>query len=131
MEVRHLESLQNGVEIGDIYKVFLFEDSTYERTPYEFSIKMYAHDYDGYVDDEGIHHTRFLWVDSRGRSIEIAITAEHYVRCAEDHPKWDGTRANDGTPLRKVENTLVKKEVGSIGEYELYAEIERCIDEVL
>jgi len=131
MEVRHLKSLQNGVKTGDIYKMFLFEYTTYERTPYEFNVKMYAHDYDGYVDDDGIHHDRFLWVNSRGGSIEIAITEEHHVRCAEDHPEWYGSTANDGSPLRKVENTLIKREVGSIGEYELYAEIERCIDEVL
>lgn len=128
MEYRHVTTVQDGIEAGDIYKMFVFEETKYERTPRGPEVSIYANDHDGYYDDEGTHHSRFLWVKSRGIHINVAITEEHYVPCTEDHPQGDGARAEDGTPLRMVETTAMEENVGDIEEAELYSVIERLIN---
>jgi hypothetical protein len=130
MEYRHVNKIRNGAEAGDIYKMFVFEESNYERAPYGPEVDIYAHDYDGYYDDEGTHHSRFLWGKSRGNRINIAITEEHYV----PNPEADADRAQyigkDGVPLRVVETTLLEENVGAIEVSELYSVIERLINKL-
>lgn len=128
MEDRHVETLRDGIGVGDIYKIFVFEIVEDAHTPYQPHI--YARDYEGYFDEEGVHHAPRLWVESRGSSIEITIAEERHIQCTEDHPQWRGRTANDGTPVRRQVTADIKKDVGRVGDNELYAEIERCIDEV-
>ena len=128
MEYKHVSTIQDGIEEGDMYKMFVFEQTEYERTPFGPEVSIHAHDYEGYYDDEGTHYCRFLWVESRGNGINVAITDEHYVPCTEDHPQWDGARAEDGTPGRMIETTAMEENVGDIEEVELLAVIERLIN---
>lgn len=128
MEYRHVKTIREGIEVGDIYKMFVFEESKYEHTPYGPDVSIYAHDYDGYLDDEGTHHNRFVWVKSRGKNINVAITEEHFVPDPERQPETAEYTDKDGNPLKIAESTLMEEEFKFVQEQDIYQVIERFIN---